>query len=179
MRPLIYYAATSLDGFIAGPNDEIDWLFTDGDYGFREFFDSLDTIITGRKTWDISKTFEEIPFKDKDIVVFSRSGCEIHSRSKENSLDKLGQINDPVDLTKRLLAMKGSNIWLLGGGDIAGQLANAGLISDLVVSIHPIFIGSGIPLFAGLDKRLRLELLKCEPFPSGLLQITYKVVNDA
>jgi dihydrofolate reductase len=167
-RALTYFVASSLDGYIAGPKGEIDWLFTDGDYGFKAFFDSIDTVITGRKTWEVAKSFEENPFAGKQIVVFSRN---------EGS-EQVIYSSDPVAATSELLRHPGQGIWLLGGGEIAALLAEAGLVTDIIVTIHPTVLGEGIPLFKDLGSRLSLEIISTGFFPSGLVQIHYKVRSD-
>jgi len=73
MRKLILFIATSLDGYIAGPNGEIDWLFTDQEYGYSEFYATIDTVVMGRKTYDLSLSFGEYPYPGTQAFVFSRT----------------------------------------------------------------------------------------------------------
>ncbi|MBZ0263280.1 dihydrofolate reductase family protein [bacterium] len=169
MRKIIYYVASSLDGFIAGPEGEIDWLFSDQDYGFSEFYNSIDTIISGRITFDVGLAFEEKPFGDKEVHVFTR----------DTNKETLGYINyiseDPVEFTRSLLKQPGGDIWLLGGGKLAGLLVGNKLVDEYIVSIHPTLLGEGIPLNPFDYHPVDLELVDVKSFDSGLVQLHYKI----
>jgi dihydrofolate reductase len=160
MRKIILFIASSLDGYIARRDHSIDWLFTSGDYGYKKFYDSIDTVIVGRKTYDVVRGFEKEPFKGKKIFVFSRSNPNFSK--------------DPVKTVRRLKKEKGRNIWLVGGGKMISVLMNAGLVDEIINSVHPIVLGSGIPLFPGV-KETNMKLKKTTAFPSGLLQLHYAV----
>ncbi len=171
MRRVQYFVACSLDGFIATEKDDFSWLFTDADYGYEEFYESIDTTLTGRKTFDIIKGFEEFPYSGKKNYVFSRNQhSEPHPEIKYIH-------EDIIPFVQELKNSQGKNIWLIGGGEIAAILENAGLIDDYIISIHPIILGKGKPLFAKADQLRHLKLNECISYPSGLVQVRYSKVN--
>ncbi len=169
MRKIILYIACSLDGYIAGKNGDISWLFHDADYGYKKFYSSVDTILCGRKTYETAKKFEKIPFDGKQVLVFSRNAMPLPANAVRST--------SPVSSAKSLLNQRGKNIWLCGGSQIISALLNAKLCHEIIVSIHPIILGGGIPLFAGLKGRQKLKLIKSSSFKSGLVQLSYKVVS--
>jgi len=169
MRKVILFIASSLDGFIARKDGGIDWLFSDADYGYSKFYSSIDTVITGRKTYDLTLILEKEPFKDKKIYVFTNN-------LKSRLLINAEVISDPVNFVKKLKDIKGKNIWLLGGSEIITLLMNANLVDEIILSIHPIVLGNGIPLFINI-KEIKLELVKSKKFDNGLLQLKYNVKN--
>ena len=167
MRKIILFIASSLDGFIAKRNGNVDWLFMDADYGYSKFYSKVDTVIMGRKTYEKALEFEKHPFKGKKAYVFTRK-----SSLKAKNIDL---VSDPVTFTKKLKGLSGNNIWLVGGSDIISILMNAELVDKIVVSIHPILLGKGIPLFQNIKKEINLSLAKSVKFDSGLLQLHYDV----
>ena len=178
MRKIILYIASSLDSYIAREDGSIDWLLSDSDYGYTKFYNSIDTILVGRKTYDQSLTFDEYPFKGKKVYVFSHGDTE----NKEKSCEDVEYINEDIPGFVRHLIQESSfgkkDIWLLGGGEIVSILLNANLIDEVIVSIHPIVLGKGVPLFSNIRKQVELQLLESTPFTSGLMQICYKVAKN-
>jgi len=118
------------------------------------------SVIMGRKTYDVAKGFEKEPFAGKEVIVFSRKrdGCA----------------NDPVKASMQLKKKKGKNIWLVGGSQIISTLMNAGLVDEIINSVHPVIIGNGIPLFDRIAET-SLKLINTKRFPSGLVQLHYDV----
>lgn len=169
MRRMTYFVATSLDCFIAGENWEIDWLVQEGDFGFKAFYDSIETIVMGHNTYKSLLAMGPYPHTDKETIVLTR--WPSHDR------DEFGSrfIGNATFAVKELLEKEGGNVWLVGGGDIAGQLATAGLLKEMTVTIHPILLGKGIPLFANLKKRVKLKAQGSELYPNGLLQVHYHI----
>jgi dihydrofolate reductase len=166
MRKIVLFIASSFDLFIARRDGSVDWLFTDADYGYSKFYKSVDTVLVGRKTFDLALSLGE-RFAGKRCIVFSRNG-------RKNGNAEF--VSDPVAFTKSLLKTPGKDIWLVGGGEIVSIFLNAGLIHEIILSIHPIVLGSGIPLFKGLRREIRLRLVKSEKFKSGLVQLHYKAL---
>jgi dihydrofolate reductase len=167
MRNVVLYIATSLDGYIAGPAGEIDWLFTDQDYGYTEFFAGVDTVIMGRKTYEVSLGFGDYPYPGTRGIVFSRT----RRGSDANVTFAAGDIATTLSELKRA---PGKNIWLVGGGEIVAECVAHDLIDEFLLFVHPIILGRGIPLFApGLPRRT-LQLVNCASFDSGLVQLSYK-----
>jgi dihydrofolate reductase len=170
MREIVYFVATSLDGYIARKDGGIDWLFTDGDYGYKDFYDSVDLLLVGRKTFELALSFPDYPYAGKRCVVFSRSWEKLEMPDTNVELSKV----EPAEAARRYKAEKGGRIWCVGGGRLASALLSAGLIDEVVLSVHPAALGDGIPLFERREAFTPFRLVKSEPFPSGLVQLTYR-----
>ena len=176
MRKIKLYIASSLDSFIADENGSIDWLFSDADYGYTDFYNSIDTILVGRKTYEQSLTFEEYPYKGKKVYVFTRNAKE----QKEKTIPDVEYVDKDIpEFVRSLIQQPFSNgdIWLLGGGEILSLFLNADLVDEIILSVHPIILGKGIPLFNNIKKSVKLRLLESIPFESGLVQIRYCILN--
>ena len=171
MRKVSLFIASSLDNFIAREDGGIDWLFTDGDYGYKEFYDSMDTVLMGRKTYETAVKLGE---------QFSGKECYVFSRRPQRFSDKrnIHFEADPVGLTRRLVIEDGKGIFLEGGGEIVSLFLNEDMIDLIILSIHPIVLGSGIPLFSSLKRQTNLKLLKSAVFESGLVQLRYHVLKS-
>ncbi len=170
-RRLILYIATSLDGYIAGEKGKIDWLFSDQDYGYKEFYASVDTVIMGRKTYDVACSFEEVPYQRKECVVFSK-------KKTINVADHVKVITTNIhSFVRQLKNKKGKNIWLVGGSEIVHELIE--LIDDYLIFVHPIILGKGIPLFKKNNKRIQLKCVGTKSFSSGLVELRYSRNSEA
>jgi dihydrofolate reductase len=177
MRKVKLYIASSLDSYIASENGSIEWLFSDADYGYTKFYDSIDTILVGRKTYDQSLTFEEYPYKGKKVYVFTRN-AEVEKKKKTLDVE---YIDDNIPNFVRGLVQQpvgNRDIWLLGGGEIVSILLNADLVDEIILSVHPIILGKGIPLFSNINKRVNLRLIESIPFESGLVQLCYRILKN-
>jgi dihydrofolate reductase len=179
MRKIIVHIATSADGFIARKDGGIDWLDRPApkgvDYGLAKFYKSIDTILYGRKTYDVAVKFVEdgiaIP-TDARVrnYVFSRR------RSPKKTLPGFEFVKEPIKkFTKRLRAQKGKNIWMMGGGGIIASFLDAGEIDEFVISVIPVFIGEGIPLIAPGRRTVSLKLLSTKKFSDGVVALHYAV----
>ncbi len=167
MRKIILFIASSLDGFIAGEKGELDWLFTDQDYGYAEFLSSTDCALMGRKTYETAVKLGDSPKEGRKWYIFTHTS----EKNKEN----IKFISDPISFTKKLKQEKGKNIWFIGGSEVISLLMNAGLIDEIILSIHPIILGKGIPLFKNIDKKINLKPVESTKFNTGLLQLHYLV----
>jgi dihydrofolate reductase len=167
MRPLVCFIATSLDGYIAGPAGEIDWLFTDQDYGYTRFYANVDTVVMGRKTYDLCLTFAEYPYPRIPNYVWShtRRGTDEHATFVSG---------DIVELLKGLKNKEGKTILLVGGSVLVGEAIEHDLLDELIVSVHPIVLGDGVPLFLRGLPKTQFQFIKSEPFNTGLVQLTYR-----
>ncbi|MGV3615613.1 MAG: dihydrofolate reductase family protein [Fimbriimonas sp.] len=167
------FIAASLDGYIAGPDDDLSWLFTDADYGFSSFFAGVDTLIMGRGTYDVVRTFGDWPYPGKRTIVVSRSGgVEVDTPDTEvYSADLPGLIT-------RLSEADCKNVWLVGGGELVRSFLEQGLLDQITVSMHPILLGTGVPLFPGGFRRTLLMLKDTNVFEGGLVQLNYHVMPD-
>ena len=171
MRKVILFIAASLDGYIARQSGEIDWLFTDQDYGYSEFFASVDTLLMGRKTYEQVLTFGEYPYKGVKSYVFTRNPLFPADSNAEVITD------DIKNFIENLRQAEGKNIWLVGGSQLTHDLMSNNLVDELILSIHPIGLGEGIPLFYNRTNPQSLNLTKCQTYNSGLVQLSYDVVH--
>ncbi len=167
MRKVILFIASSLDGFIAGKNGEIDWLFTDRDYGYAGFFKTIGVVIMGRKTYEQALTFGEYPYMGAEGYVLSRSRA---GTTDENVTFISG---DVADFVRSLKAKRGKEIWLVGGSEAIRTFIEHDLIDEFIISIHPVIFGDGIPLFHPPLPKRYLRLQNCKTFDTGLVQVTY------
>lgn len=172
MRKVKLFIASSLDCYVAREDGGIDWLFTDADYGYAKFYDSIDTILVGRKTYDQSLTFDEYPYKGKKVYVFTRKA---KGNKGEHDVEYIDA--DIPDFVRNMTRLEGKDIWLLGGGEIVTIFLNAGLVDEIILSIHPIILGKGIPLLSNIERQVNLKLENSLSFGSGLAQLWYKVLR--
>ena len=166
MRKIKLFIACSLDGFIARENGGIDWLLT-GDYGYKKFYASIDTVLMGRKTYELGLKLGET-YMEKRTIVFT----------KQKNLKKVGNVklvSDIVSFTKKLKKQKGKDIWLVGGGEIVSVLLNNKLVDEMQIFVHPIVLGKGIPLFPNIKKEVKLKLVETFAFKDGLVKMNYSV----
>lgn len=167
MRKIILNVAVSLDGFIAGPNGEYDWCFTDADYGMTDFLSSIDATLMGGKSYRLLLQYGP-PYPAFTNYVFTRT-------EKNNSYSNVVLVSEDIpSFVTRLKQEKGKNIWLFGGAEIAHVLLEHDLIDEFMLSIHPIVMGDGLPLFRKLNDRKRFTLVDSIPYPTGLVQLVYK-----
>ncbi|MBK7427802.1 MAG: dihydrofolate reductase [Saprospiraceae bacterium] len=170
-RKLILYIAMSLDGYIAGPDDNLDFLscvqIPGEDYGYSKFNSQVDTLIWGRKTYDKMLSFGiDFPHKDKKCYVLSKS----RSGQDENVEYYGGEL---TNLIKRLKEEDGKHIYCDGGGEIVSALLQANLIDQLIISVIPYLLGSGARLFHEGRPEAALSFLNSTTYPSGLVQLCY------
>jgi len=170
VRNLVLFVATSLDGYIAGPNGEIDWLFTDQDYGYAEFLTRVDTVVMGRKTWEQSLTFGEDVYQGRQQFVFTRQ--------PRAAAPGATFVSDPVGpFVSALKQRQAGTIWLIGGAQIVGECVRHDLIDEYQIFVHPVILGSGISLFPpGLPLR-QLCSTGLQAFDTGLIRLDYVPVR--
>jgi len=178
MKKVILDLATSLDGFIEGPNGEIDWCIMDDDMDFDGFLSSIDTIFYGRVSYDSWGNFQpdaNASVAEKQLwngvhlkkkVVFSRQ-----NRHDEKATFIRSDISNKVIEIKK---QKGKDIWLYGGAGLIKTFIHLDLIDIYRISVHPIALGRGKPLFENLKERLGLKLIKTNVFKSGVVQLIYE-----
>lgn len=174
-RKVISYVATSLDGYIAKSDGDISFLSivekVGEDYGYADFLNTIDTIIVGRKTYDkILSIGFQYP-KDKEVYVVTRSERPCQERLKFYS----GPLKK---LVSELKIEQGKKIFCDGGSAVINQLLGDNLIDEFIISVIPIILGEGIPLFKSKIPGMNLKLVDCQTFDSGLVQLHYIKIDN-
>ena len=167
MRKILLNLAVSLDGFIEDANGAFDWCFTDQDYGMTAFLAGVDAILFGRKSYEVMLKLDPNGFADKTRYVFSNS---LEAVADGYELVK-GDLSEAV---QKIRNQPGKDIWLFGGSLLAHSLLQANLVDEMLISVHPILLGSGKPLFLETDGRTPLDFVEAIPYPSGLVQLRYR-----
>lgn len=181
-RKIILDLAVTLDGFIEGKNGEIDWCVMDEEMGFHHFLEQIDTIIYGRKSYDLWGQYQpetEHSDAEKDMweLVHSKQKY-VFSRAQKGTDDKAIFINDNiVEEINKLKDERGKDIWLYGGASLITSFINLGLVDEFRLSVHPVVLGGGTPLFVDIEQRLNLKLVHTRTFSSGVVQLIYRL-ND-
>ena len=173
------YIATSLDGFIARTNGDIDWLdmATDKqgeeDYGYRAFIESVDYLVMGRNTFEKVLSFGAWPYGAKKVVVLSNRPLAVpgHLTGSVESMS-----GSPRAVTRRLAERGAKHLYVDGGKTVQGFLAE-GLIDELIISRIPVLIGTGIPLFGPIPHDIPLRHIETRAFTGGLVQSRYEIVG--
>lgn len=171
MRRIRYSVAMSLDGYIAGPNGESDWIIMDPDIDFRALFSSFDTILMGRRTFETAMVGGGGGMPGMKTIVVSRT-----LRPEEHpKVTVLGE-NFAEALT-RLRGEPGKDIWLFGGGELFRSLLEAGLVDGVEVAVIPVLLGGGMPLLPPPAGRVKLELVHSRTYETGILSLEYAVAR--
>ena len=175
MRKVILGLAVSLDGFIEGPNGEYDWCFSDQDYGLKDFFSRVDTIFIGRKSYEMAQQYAD---NNNGEMVPGMPLMKEYIFSSTLKTVKDGAMLISGDITAKIRSIKeqpGKDIWLFGGASLTDTLMKEVLIDELWLSVHPILLGAGKPLFRPQDNRTQLTLLDSKTYDTGLVSLWYKV----
>ena len=173
MRKVTFGVANSLDNYIARTDHGVDWILGDEEASSRmtEFWEKIDTVMVGRKTYEpVLKSGKPWPsYPGVKTYVFSRTISE--------SPDKNVQIvsEDAAEFITKLKSKKGKEIFVMGGGELANSLFEADLIDEISLNIHPVLLGSGIPLFLPMGRQVDLELLECKNLKNGCVVVKYRV----
>ncbi|MEG6551320.1 dihydrofolate reductase family protein [Desulfocurvibacter africanus] len=171
MNSAVLYIAISLDGFVAGPNDDISWLlrYNDVDYGFNEFFSGIGAIIQGRRAYEVEiKHGWETPIPVPTFVLSHHLPERNPQRSNVVFTDE-----DVSEVLKKAKQMTSKNVWIEGGANVAQQFLDRELIDVIVLSIVPVILGDGIRLFGKTHKMIEFTLREVRQFDKGLVQLTY------
>jgi len=166
-RRVRYSVAVSLDGFIAGPKGEYDWITRDSSVDLAAFFREFDTLLMGRRTFElVQKSQKTMP--GMQVVVFSRtltpgnkSGVTISDNLKET--------------VAALKAKAGKDIWLFGGGELFRSLLDAHLVDTVEVAVMPVLLSQGVPVLPAGVRSPSLKLIDSSALPSGIVRLTYTV----
>jgi len=170
MRPVRYNVVSSLDGFIAGPNGEYDWIPDDPTVDFEGIFKKIDTVLLGRRSYEAAQSGP--PFgKKMRVYVFSRT-------LRPEDHPKVTVVNDDAaGVVAALRAEEGDGeIWLFGGGDLFRSLLDAGQVDSVEVTVAPVLLGGGLPLITP-GGPARLTLTGTKTYPSGMVTLTYSAAG--
>jgi dihydrofolate reductase len=182
-RKIILDLAVTLDGFIEGKNGEVDWCIMDPDMGFNDFLHQIDTILYGRKSYELWGQYipeTEVTETDKELwdLVHSKQKY-VFSRTQKQTDVKAIFINDQVlEEVNTLKNKPGKDIWLYGGASLITTFIKLGLVDEFRLSVHPVVLGEGKPLFIDLQKRVNLKLVNTRSFSSGVVQLIYHLNRE-
>ena len=170
MRRVRYRVAASLDGYIAGPKGEIDWIVHDPSVDFASLYEQVDAVLLGRRTFELTQKPGAPPWPDGwEVYVFSRTLAR-------QSYPHVTIIGD--DAGGRVAAMRsrpGADIWLFGGGDLFASLLAANVVDEVEVAVMPVLLGGGIPLLAQGTGIAPLRLKESRTSPLGIVTLRYDV----
>jgi len=173
-RDVVLFIASSLDGYIATKDDSLEWLFKvegEGDNGFAEFYETVDTVLMGKRTYDwvMGQDIKEFPYKNKECYVFTRLVVE--------DTENVRFVNDDIpNFVHKLKQKEGKNIWIVGGGELLQSFIKEKLIDEIILTVAPTILGKGIPLFKEGDFQLDLLLKGTRNF-NQFVELRYDVKN--
>nr|WP_207710036.1 dihydrofolate reductase family protein [Roseburia sp. 1XD42-34] len=171
-RNVVLFIAASLDGYIATKDDSLEWLFQvdgEGDNGFAAFYETVDIVLMGKRTYDwiMEQEFQEFPYKNKQTYVFTRSPV--------TDTENVKFVSDNVSsFIQHLKQQKGKDIWIVGGGELLHPFLQEKLLDELIITVAPAILGDGIPLFKKGNYQLDLSLKKTKRF-NQFVELHYEV----
>jgi len=170
-RKVTFGVANSLDNFIARADHAVDWLTWSDEVSelTSAFWKTIDTVVMGRKTYEAAVANGLTAYPDVRNYVFSRT--------MEEAPDDRVEIvrEDAAEFIRRLKAGEGRGICVMGGGEVARDLFEADLVDEVGLNIHPVLLGSGIPLFHGMSRQIDLELIESKVLQTGCVYVLYRV----
>ncbi len=182
MTEVIYYVAATLDGFIAGPGGELDWLHpfeqAGTDYGLADFMAGVDGVAMGRTTYGVARSFGDWPYGERPAWVLSRQPAPADATRPATVRWGAAQ---PADLVAQWRALGLRRVWLVGGGDLAGQFLRAGLVHHLMLATIPVTLGGGLPLWGapGPLAPQHWALQAHQAYPNGVLTQHFQRLDPA
>ena len=178
-RKIIVSLATSADGFIARPDGSVEWLESPrlkGDYGMGAFYKSIDTILWGRKTYEVALDFQKKGVAGSAFDTRVKNYVFTRTAAQAAAPAGVEFVSDAIKaFASRLRREKGKHIWMMGGAGIIASFLDAGEIDEFIMHVIPTFIGEGIPLMAPRHRTVPLKLLACKKFPDGSVKLHYAV----
>ena len=178
-RKVIVYIATSADGYIARPDGDVEWLNRRPrtvDYGMREFYATIDTILWGRKTYDWLLDYYRKKGKTKGLFDTKLANYVFSRKLPKRAVPSMEFVSEPVKaFAQRLRAVPGKNVWMMGGGELIASFLDAGEIDEFDIHVIPVFIGEGIPLVAPRHRDVPLRLRSSKKYADGVVRLRYEV----
>jgi dihydrofolate reductase len=178
-RKIVVYIATSADGFIARPDGDVEWLNRRPrtvDYGMREFYPTIDTILWGRKTYDWVRTFYRKQGKTSGLFDTSVANYVFSRTPPRRPASGVEFVSEPVtSFAQQLRVEPGKHIWMMGGATLIASFLDAGELDEFDIHVIPVFIGEGIPLMAPRHRDVPLRLLASRKYPDGVVRMRYRV----
>ena len=169
MRRVRYAVAMSLDGYIAGPKGEVDWIPMDPEFDFGAIFNQFDTILVGRRTFEGMVTAGRASIPGMRTIVFSRT-------LKQEDHPQVTVVADGQrEILAALKTSPGKDIWLFGGGALFRSLAEDGLVNTVEVTVVPILLGTGVPLLPDTANRIKLSLTNHKVYKTGIVSLEYLI----
>jgi dihydrofolate reductase len=179
MRKVTFGGANSLDNYIARKDDAVDWLMWGKEAAsfMRDFWKTIDTVVMGRKTYEVALRMGSGggAYPGVKNYVFSRT-MKPGAKKKVKNLEFISE--DAAEFVRKLKGQDGKDICVMGGGLLAKSLFEADLIDEIGFNIHPVLLGSGIPLFYEMNRQIDLELIDCKAFQNGTLLVSYRVKHE-
>lgn len=171
MRQLRYSVAASLDGFIAGPNGEFDWIVMDPDIDFHALLSAFDTVLMGRITYEATRSHAGASMNGMETHVFSRT-------LRQEDCPGVTVSEDPAKTLSALKAKQGKDLWLFGGGSLFRGLLELELVDSVEVAVIPILLGGGVPLLPHPAPRTKLRLVSQRRYEkTGTVALEYEIVR--
>jgi dihydrofolate reductase len=178
-RKIIVLIAKSADGFICRSDGSVDWLDRPrpkGNYGMGDFYKSIDTILWGRKTYDMALEYQKKGVAGTAFDTKVKNYVFTHNLPQTPPPAGVEFVNEPIKpFATRLRNQKGKDIWMMGGAGIIASFLDAGEIDEFIISVIPKFIGEGIPLMAPARRTVPLKLISSKEFPDGVVKLHYVV----
>jgi dihydrofolate reductase len=177
-RRIVAYIATSADGYIARPDGDVEWLNRRPrlDYGMREFYATIDTILLGRKTYDWAMNYQRQSGSKKGPFDTKLANYVFSRNPPRRAVSGAEFVSEPVKaFAQRLRATPGKHIWMMGGGGLIASFLDAGEIDEFDIHVIPVFIGEGIPLVAPRHRDIPLRLRSSKKYPDGVVRLRYEV----
>ncbi len=173
MRKVTFGGAISLDHYLARPDHAVDWIMWSKEAAavMTDYWKTIDTVLWGRKTFEVALKSGRGTGSSPSIKTFVFSRTPIESSCDGATIIK----TDAAEFVRDLKGQDGKDICVMGGGELARSLFEAGLIDEIGFNIHPVLLGAGIPLFHPMSRQINLELLECKSFKNGCVYATYRV----
>ncbi|HEY8187942.1 MAG TPA: dihydrofolate reductase family protein [Pyrinomonadaceae bacterium] len=180
MRKVTFGGANSLDNYFARKDDSVDWLMWSNEAAsvMKDFWKTIDTVVMGRRTYEVALRMGAGGgvYPGVKNYVLSQTMKQT-AKKKTKNLEFISE--DAAEFVRKLKNQEGKDICVMGGGLLAKSLFEADLIDEIGFNIHPVLLGSGIPVFYQMNHQIDLELIDCKPFKNGTIMVSYRVKQPA